>query len=71
MTKSDATKNALANQARPERSAGFFTSGAAMTPADILAITLAAAVGLYLAYRIIMRLAAGIIDAIDNLTRHE
>ena len=42
-----------------------------MTPADVLAIALAAGLGLYVGYRIIMRLADGVIASIGSLTRHE
>lgn len=42
-----------------------------MTPADILAIALAAAAALYIAYRIIMWLADLAIDGISELTRFE
>lgn len=42
-----------------------------MTPADILAITIAAVVGTYVAYRIVMWLAERVIDGIGDLTRFE
>jgi hypothetical protein len=42
-----------------------------MTPADILAITLAATIGLYATYRIVMWLADRVIDGISELTQFE
>jgi hypothetical protein len=42
-----------------------------MTPADILATTIAAVIGLYAAYRIVMWLADRVIDGISELTHFE
>jgi hypothetical protein len=42
-----------------------------MTPADILAITIASAVGLYAAYRLVMWLADRVIDTLTDMTRYE
>lgn len=42
-----------------------------LTPADCLAITIAAGLALYVGYRIIMRAADRVIKAISELTRFE
>lgn len=42
-----------------------------MTPADILAIAILTAAGLYIAYRVIKWAAERVIDGISTLTRYE
>jgi hypothetical protein len=42
-----------------------------MAPADILATTIAAVIGLYATYRIVMWLADRAINVLHEMTRHE